>query len=278
MILCLDIGNSQIHGGVFTADFQKVFQFRKSTSKNASSDETGVFLRSVLRENDIDPKTIDDITLCTVVPEALYSIINACIKYLHRRPFVLKAGVKTGLKIKYRNPLEVGADRISNAVAARHLWPSENLIVVDFGTATTFCALHRDSSYMGGVIIPGLKISMASLEANTAKLPTVAIVKPKKTLGQSTVDSIQSGLFWSHVGAVRQIIENLQRECFSESPVKVIATGGFTHLFTGLNLYDEHEPDLVLKGLLLTLLKNKDLPNNQRKIKTQITPTPGVEI
>jgi len=257
MILSLDIGNTQIHGGVFTNDFKKVCQFRKNTNRNSSSDETGVFLLNVLRENNVNPVSITDITLCTVVPEALYSVTNACLKYLRKRPFVLKAGVKTGLKIKYRNPLEVGSDRISNAVAARHLWPNDNLIVIDFGTATTFCAIKKDATYLGGVIIPGLKISMGSLESNTAKLPTVEIVKPESTLGQSTVESIQSGLYWSHVGAARQIIDNLKKESFKGEPVKVIATGGFTHLFSDIGLYDEHEPDLVLKGLLLTLNKNQ---------------------
>ena len=256
MILCLDIGNSQIHGGLFDSQGKKQFQFRKSTDKNSSSDETGVFLKAVLRENGYSSEDVQQIALCTVVPEAIYSVTNACLKYLKKRPFVLKAGVKTGLKIKYRNPLEVGADRIANGVAATHLFPNENAIVVDFGTATTFCALSKDLEYMGGVILPGLKIAMKSLEINTAKLPTVEIVGMEKTLGQSTVESIQSGLFWGHVGAVRQILENLKTDCFSGQEVKVIATGGFTHLFSKLSLYDHHEPDLVLKGLFLSLLKN----------------------
>jgi len=256
MILCLDIGNTQIHGGLFDNEGNKFFQFRKSTNIDASSDETGVFLKAVLRENGLKPEQITNIALCTVVPEALYSVSNACFKYFDRRPFVLKAGVKTGLKIRYRNPLEVGSDRIANAIATKHLFPDTDAIVVDFGTATTFCALSSGGDYLGGTIIPGLKISMKSLESNTAKLPTVEILRSEKTLGQSTVESIQSGLYWSHVGAVRQILQNLKQECFGKNPVKVVATGGFTHLFAAHDLYDHHEDDLVLKGLYLAQLKN----------------------
>jgi type III pantothenate kinase len=120
MILCLDIGNTQIHGGVFEED-KLVFQFRKTSQGTGSSDETGIFLKSVLRENRIEPSNIKEISMCSVVPGAVYSIRNGCIKYFNVDPFILQAGVKTGLKIKYRNPLEVGADRIANAIAATQL-------------------------------------------------------------------------------------------------------------------------------------------------------------
>jgi type III pantothenate kinase len=143
MILTLDIGNTQIHAGVFDQE-QIQLQFRKSTHSGMSSDEFGTFLRSVLRENDLDYKLIKQIALCSVVPDAVHSVKNACKKYFDINPFILQAGTKTGLKIKYRNPLEVGADRIANSIAATRIYPGKNLIVVDYGTATTFCVITKD--------------------------------------------------------------------------------------------------------------------------------------
>ncbi len=256
MILCLDVGNSQVHGGVFNEAGKRIFQFRKNTTNVNSSDEIGVFLKLVLKENDIDPNDIKKISLCTVVPQALHSIRNACFKYFNIRPFVLKAGAKTGLKVKYHNPLEVGSDRIANAIASTNMYPEENTIIVDLGTATTFCVVNKNKDYMGGVIIPGLKISMKSLESNTAKLPSVQIVPTNFTMGKTTVESIQSGLFWTHVGAIKEITNNLKFEAFKGSDCKIIGTGGFTRLFRELKIFDFIEPNLVLNGLFLALKMN----------------------
>jgi type III pantothenate kinase len=165
--------------------------------------------------------------------------------------------VKTGLKIKYRNPLEVGADRIANSIAGTHLYPDKNLLIVDFGTATTFCAVTREKDYLGGVIIAGLKISMEALETKTAKLPSVEIVSMREALGRSTVESIQSGLYFGQVGTVKEILQRLTKECFAdtEKPV-VLATGGFAGLFEKEKIFDDIVPDLVLKGLNLALRLN----------------------
>ena len=135
------------------------------------------------------------------------------------------------------------------------MYPDKDLIVIDFGTATTFCALSAQREYLGGVIMPGLKLSMTSLEANTSKLPTVAIVSPKETLGRSTVESIQSGLYWGHLGAVKEMIANLSKECFKSKPM-IIGTGGFTHLFSKENIFDHEVSDLVLRGLYIALKMN----------------------
>ena len=248
MVLCLDVGNTQICGGIFSDGILK-FQFRKNSSANVSSDEYGLFLRTVLRENGFDPKAISKISICTVVPGVLYSLKNACKKYFDVKPFVLQAGVKTGLKIKYRNPVEDGADRIANAIAATQKYPNQNLIVVDFGTAITLCAINAESEYLGGVILPGLKLSMSSLEDNTAKLPSVEIIAPKKCLGRSTVESIQSGLYFGAKGAVAEVIRHLIEEAFGGKSPKIIGTGGFTQLFRKTNLFDEEASDLVLQGL-----------------------------
>ncbi len=256
MMLCLDIGNSQVYGGLFKKD-QLVLQFRKSSQVSMSSDEIGIFLRGVLRENGFKPEKVNSISLCTVVPEVLHSVKNACRKYFNLTPFVLQAGVKTGLNIRYRNALELGSDRIANAVAATHLYPNENIILVDMGTATSFCAISKEKHFLGGAIIPGIRISMGALESNTAKLPTVEIVPKKSSLGRSTVEGIQAGLYYSAVGSIREIVTRLSQECFSGEAVRVVGTGGFTSLLEEEKLFDTEVSDLILQGLYLANQMNQ---------------------
>jgi type III pantothenate kinase len=255
MILCLDVGNSQIYGGVFDEDKLRL-RFRRNSRTGASSDEVGVFLRSVLRENDIEPTDIKQIAVCTVVPEVLHSLKNACMKYFRITPFVLQAGVKTGLKIRYKNPLEVGSDRIANAIAGTHLYPSENMIIVDFGTATTFCAVSAKKDYLGGAIMAGLKISMEALESRTSRLPAVEILKPEECLAKTTVDSIQSGLYFGTIGQVKEISSRITKEVFADQKPMLIGTGGFASLFSSAGLFDKENSDLVLTGLHLALKMN----------------------
>jgi type III pantothenate kinase len=255
MILCLDVGNSQIFGGVFDESKLKL-RFRRNSKTGASSDEIGVFLRSVLRENDIDPRSVKQIALCTVVPEVLHSVKNACLKYFKINPFVLQAGVKTGLKIRYKNPLEVGADRIANSIAATHLYPAQNLLIVDFGTATTYCAVSKDKDYLGGVITAGLRISMEALESRTSKLPAVEIIPHQECLAKTTVESIQSGLYFGTIGQVKEIAGRISSEAFEGKMPKIIGTGGFASLFSKVGLFDEETPDLVLTGLHIALKLN----------------------
>ena len=260
MILSLDVGNTTIHGGLFDGETLK-FQFRRTSDSHASSDELGVFLRNVIRENGADPAGIKQIAICCVVPDAIYSLRGACQKYFGLNPFVLQAGVKTGLKIKYRNPLEVGADRIADSIAGTHLYPNKNLVIVDFGTATTFEVVNREREYLGGVIMAGLRISMEALESRTAKLPPVEIVPAPSILGKTTVESIQAGLYFGTIGSIKEIISKLTEEAFGaalsaeEKPV-VIATGGFSGLFDKAKLFDAIIPDLVLKGLNIALKLN----------------------
>lgn len=255
MILTLDVGNSQIFGGVFEKDQIKL-RFRKTSKTGASSDEIGIFLRSVLKENDLDPDQVTHIAMCSVVPDVVYSIRNACKKYFNINPFVLQAGVKTGLKINYRNPLEVGADRIANSIAATHLYPKKNIVVVDLGTATTFCAISAEKDYLGGSIVSGLRLNMESLESQTAKLPSVEIVAMKEALGRSTVESLQSGLYFGHLGTMKEITKRISDECFAGEKPFVIGTGGFSSLFDKEKVFDVAHPDLVLQGLLMALKMN----------------------
>lgn len=248
MLLCLDVGNTQIHGGVFEEDSLRC-QFRKSTHPLGSTDEIGVFLVSVLRANNTDPRAVGSVAICSVVPAALHALRGASHQYFGCDPFVLQAGVKTGLKVRYRNPLEVGADRIAGAVAASHLHPGRNLIVVDCGTATTFDVVTAAGDYLGGVILPGIGVSAETLASRTAKLPRVEIARPESVLGRSTVESIQSGLYHGHAGAIRHLVSELTREVFPAEKPHVIGTGGFAKMLEGERLFDEIVPELVLLGL-----------------------------
>ncbi len=256
MILCLDIGNSHMHGGVFDGDTLQI-QFRMASKTGASSDEYGVFLRAVLRENDITPERINAIALCSVVPEVQYPINACCQKYFGIEPFILQAGVKTGLQIGYRNPLEVGADRIANAIAVTHLYPNQDAIVIDLGTATTFCAINSNKVYLGGVILPGLKMSMKALASGTSKLGAVEIINKEQVLGKTTNESIQSGLYFGVLGAMKEIMTGLIKQNFKGNKPVIIGTGGFTSIYRDSDIFDHIVPDLVLKGLFIAYKINQ---------------------
>src|SRR5258707_573457 len=187
MLLCLDAGNSQLFGGVYDGEDLKV-TFRRTSSSRGSSDEFATFFRAVLRENGINPDEITMAGICSVVPEVVHSLRNCFRKYFRFEPFLLQPGAKTGLKIRYRNPLEVGADKIANAIGAITRFPGRNVLIVDFGTATTLCAVSKDKEYLGGIITPGIHTSMAALDSNTARLPTVEIIPPAEILGRSTTE------------------------------------------------------------------------------------------
>ena len=254
MLLCLDVGNSHIYGGLFAQD-ELIIRFRH-TSKVSTSDEFGIFLKAVIRENNCDSDLIQAIAVCSVVPALEYSLRAACIKYFSIDPFFLQSGVKTGLNIQYKQPSDVGADRIANAIAASQQFSGQNLIIIDFGTATTFCVVNKHKTYFGGAILPGMRLLVDALSNHTAKLPTVDIVKMDKALGRSTIESIQSGVFHGALGACRELISKIKQEQFPEQEVLVLATGGFASLFEHQNLYDRHLPDLVLQGIRLAANMN----------------------
>lgn len=255
MKLCLDVGNTQIFGGVFKGE-TLCLTFRYQSGAGHSSDQFGLFLRQVLRENTLDPEAVEHIAMCSVVPELDYSIASACIKYFKVEPFILKAGVKTGLNIQYLNPAEVGADRIANAIAGCALFPKRAKIIVDFGTATTLCAISDDNAYLGGIILAGLKLSMTALQSNTSKLSAVEILKPHAIVGRSTAQSIQSGLYYGHLAMIQQLSHHISTEYFPGQDVAVIGTGGFAKLFQHEACFTTIVPDLVLQGLRLALEKN----------------------
>ena len=248
MLITLDIGNSQIFCGIFRGEELKT-TFRRTSSVRASSDEFGIFIRGALRENGIDPGEIQMAAICSTVPDPVRSLRNCFRKYFGFEAFVLQPGVKTGLKIRYRDPFEVGADKIANAIGALARFPGQNLVIVDFGTATTLCAVTKGRDYLGGVITPGINISMAALESQTARLPAVEIVRPSAVLGRSIVESIQSGLYYGTLATVRFLAASVIREHFADERPLIVGTGGVGRLFQDEDLLDEFVPELPLLGL-----------------------------
>jgi len=188
-----------------------------------------------------------------------YSLNNACLRYFTDDVLSVKTGVKTGLRIKYLNPAEVGSDRVVNAVAARKLFPDQNILVVDFGTATTIDAISKDGDYLGGAILGGAKLMVSALESKTARLPSVEIIKPDRACGVTTAQSIQSGLYWSTLGGVKELNRQITKEQFGGVDPLIIGTGGVGKLFEESQLFDHYIPDLVLYGLKEIYSKNKGL-------------------
>lgn len=248
MLLCLDIGNTHIMGGVF--DQQKlVARFRYATHMIGTADQFGIFLINILKANNIDTQQVEAVAICSVVPSCDYTIRHTFSLYFKANFFVLQAGVKTGLNIKYKNPNEVGADRIANAIGAVHAFPNKNLIIIDMGTATTLCAVTANRDYLGGTILPGMRLGMESLKNNAAKLMEVDIETPATYIGRTTRESIQSGLFYGQLGAIKEVIAGYRNEAFKDVAPVIIGTGGFSSLFRDKNLFDVILPDLVLQGL-----------------------------
>jgi type III pantothenate kinase len=233
-----------------------ISQFRYASTGQSTSDEIGVFLRSALRENGVDPEAVQIVAISSVVPELNYTLRSCCQKYFSLEPMILRPGLKTGLKIAYKDPKEVGSDRIADAMGAIKLFPDRNLVVVDFGTATTVCAITKDRVFLGGNIMPGIRLAMEALEAKTAKLPSVEIKPTRTAVGKTTTESIQSGLYWSNVGMVRELVSRISAESFADEPPLVIATGGFANLFHREDLFDHVVSDLILVGLIEALRLN----------------------
>ena len=248
MILSIDVGNSATSYGLFENE-KLIFQFRQTTNINSSSDEIGIFLRSVLRENGFDWKQISKIGCCSVVPSINYSLSSACSKYLEKEPLFIQAGIKTGLKLKYSNPREIGADLIAAAMGAVAVKPDTNLIVVDMGTATTIELITKDKEFLSGCILPGLKISVDALSSKTANLTPVEILKPSHICGTSTAEAVQSGIYYGTAGSIKELCYLYKKNIFHNEETFIIGTGGFARIFSDYNIFDEIIPGLVLSGV-----------------------------
>lgn len=255
MILTIDIGNTSTTCGLFD-DEKLVLQFRRETNIHSSSDEIGVFFRNVLRENGFDWQKITKVGICSVVPAMNYSLMSACSKYLNHDPLLVQAGIKTGLKIKYSNPKEIGADLIAAAMGAVSLNLNTNTIIVDLGTATTLELLSADNEFLGGSILPGMKISIDALASGTAKLPSVEIAKPEGIYGSSTPEAIQVGLYYGTAGSIKEICYQYQKKVFKGERPFILGTGGFAKIFADYKLFDQIIPELVLLGVKRALELN----------------------
>ena len=247
MLLAIDVGNTYSVIGVYKSD-ALVGNWRISTTRERTSDEIGMFLMSVLNHAGISPGEIKAVIMCSVVPPAMHSIVNAIKKYININPILVEPGIKTGINIKYENPREVGSDKIVNAVGALKLYGGP-VIIVDFGTATTFCAVNQKGDYLGGIICPGIKISAEALFDKASMLPRIEITKPKHIIGRTTVSSMQSGIIYGFIGQVDHIIRLMKRELAMKG-IKVIATGGMANLIaSGSEAIDEVNTFLTLEGL-----------------------------
>lgn len=252
MLLTFDIGNTNIVIGVFRED-HLVASWRVQTDSRRSSDELGIIVYQLLQNEGLTKNDISDIVISSVVPQVMFSMLHMTQKYFGMEPMVIGPGTKTGIHVKYENPKQVGADRIVNAVAGVRKYGSP-LIIVDFGTATTFCAISKDAEYLGGSIIPGIKISSEALYEKAAKLTRVELIKMDKVICTNTNQSIQAGIFFGYVGSVDHIVGKMKEELctddISESDIKVIATGGFASLIIeGSKQIDLIDRNLTLEGL-----------------------------
>ncbi|MBM7615992.1 type III pantothenate kinase [Alkaliphilus hydrothermalis] len=256
MILVFDVGNTNIVLGVYEGK-ELIDFWRIATDKNKTSDEYGMLIYQLFQHSGLETKDVKNVIISSVVPNIMYSLEHAVRKFFEVEPLVVGPGIKTGMNIKYDNPKQVGADRIVNAVAAYEKYGGP-LIIVDFGTATTFCAIAENGDYLGGTISPGIKISSDALFQQAAKLPRVELIKPGKVICKNTVNSIQSGIIYGYVGLVEYIIKKMMQE-FKSDNVKVIATGGLSTLIASETEYI-HKVDkfLTLEGLRIIYDLNKD--------------------
>ena len=260
MLLVCDIGNTNTVLGVFR-DGELVQNWRLETAKSSSADEYGMLVNQLFSFADLKLSDIKDVIISTVVPSALYALQHMVQKYIGARAMVVGPGIKTGLKINYDDPTQVGADRIVNGVAALTKYGGP-LVIVDFGTATTFCACTKDWRYVGGSIAPGLRISSEALFEKTAKLPRVELDEPPSVICKNTIESMQSGLVFGHRGMVEYMTGRMKEELFAidatGEPVRVVATGGMANFMAaGMSCIDIVDSMLTLEGLVYIYEKNK---------------------
>ncbi len=253
MILTLDIGNTNIKTALFEHIELKQY-WRISTNRTQTSDEYGMVMLNLFNHAGVSPSQVSGIIVSSVVPTINFTIEHMCKTYFGLTPMFVVPGIKTGIHIKYDNPRELGSDRIANAVACNELYGGP-AIYIDFGTATSFGALNAQGEFLGGAIVPGLKVMSDAIVDRTAKLPRFELIKPPSAIGKNTVTNLQSGILYGHVGMVKYLIHRMKEEL--GAPCRVIATGGMALLVKD----DAPEIDvldglLTLKGLRLIYEKN----------------------
>ncbi|GAB6158592.1 type III pantothenate kinase [Desulfotomaculum varum] len=254
MILAIDIGNTNIVFGVFQ-NKNLVAHWRLSTDRNRTADEYGVLMKELCSLSRINMQGVEGVIISSVVPPINSTMELMVKKYYSLQPILVGPGIKTGISVKTENPREVGADRIVNAVAAYSLYGGP-LIIVDFGTATTFCCVTARGEYLGGAIAPGIGISTEALFARAAKLPRVELNKPTGVIGKNTVSAMQSGIIFGFAGQVEFMVKKMKQELGGEA--KVIATGGLAEVIAReTTVIDKINPFLTLTGLRILYDRNQ---------------------
>jgi type III pantothenate kinase len=255
MLLAVDIGNTNIVLGVYNGK-NLSHHWRINTDHHKTTDEYGILIKLLLDSDELGFKKIKSVIISCVVPPLLTVFEEISKDYFNVRPIIVDHKTKTGIKICYKNPSEVGADRIVNAVAAYHEFGGP-VIIIDFGTATTFCIVSSKGEYLGGVIAPGVTISAEALFERASKLPAVELIKPKTVIGKDTVSSMQSGIIYGYAGMIDAIVERIKSEIRFRNPM-VIATGGLSGLIVPeTKSIKEIKPFLTLEGLRLIYKKNR---------------------
>lgn len=254
MILVIDVGNTNITCGVYEDEELKT-TFRMTSGMERTSDEFGITLRELLQAGGVQIEELKGIIIASVVPKIMHALTGACSRYLGHKPLIVGPGIKTGIKMVTENPREIGADRITDAVAAYTKYGGP-ILVIDFGTATTYDLIGEDGSFLAGITAPGIRISARALWEDTAKLPEIEIHKPKSILAQETVSSMQAGLVYGQIGQTEYIIRKVREES-GFTKMRVVATGGLGRLISdeteAIEIYDRN---LTLEGLRILYEKN----------------------
>lgn len=255
MLLAVDVGNTNIVLGVFQEERLRA-TWRIATDVHKEADEYAVLIMSLFSHQGIPASAIKAAILASVVPPLIATMEEVCQRYFRVSPLVVGTGIRTGVRILYDNPRDVGADRIVNALAAYRLYGGP-VIVVDFGTATVFDAVSKDGDYLGGAIAPGIGIATEALFERAAKLPRIELVRPKQAIGKNTVSSMQAGIIFGYVGLIEGLVARFRQELGGS--VRVVATGGLAGTIAKETPVIEHvEPDLTLMGLRLIYEANRE--------------------
>ncbi|MDX1902060.1 MAG: type III pantothenate kinase [Gammaproteobacteria bacterium] len=250
MLLCLDVGNTCVSIGVFENE-KCIARFECPTHSMTAIDFFSAFLSDSLKMNRISPDEISAAVMCSVVPTC-DEIIQASIEnILQITCLSIRSDMDFGFANHYKDPKQLGVDRVVNIIAVMDFFPREHCIIVDMGTATTVCALHAEKGFLGGAILPGLRLAMSSLKNHTAQLMEVAIEQPNHSIAQTTQEGIQSGLFYGQLGAIKEILAGFKQEAFANLSVKIIGTGGYAQIYQEHKIFDAILPDLTLQGLRL---------------------------